>query len=133
MCVHQWRRTQILHSIPQAFCLPHFPTGFPCWATLSGLGHLPTQKTLHNYLASYYGYSRLQQCLYEDKFTTSQQRVPSHIQVHLPDFWNYCLWATFSNDHLSLLVVHNQFMHNPNCRNIASLVPTNLQVSLSNS
>lgn len=40
-------------------------------------------------------------CLYEDEFTTSQQSVPSHIQVHLSDFWNYCLFATCCNTHLS--------------------------------
>ena len=40
-------------------------------------------------------------CLYEDEFTTSQKSVPSHIQVHLSDFWNYCLCATCCNTHLS--------------------------------
>lgn len=40
-------------------------------------------------------------CIYEDEFTTSQQSVPSHIQVHLSDFCNYCLCATCCNTHLS--------------------------------
>ncbi len=55
--------------------------------TLSSLGNLPTQKTFHNYLASYHGYCCLQHCLYEDYFTTIQ---PYNKEYH-PIFRWICL------------------------------------------
>lgn len=94
-----------LHSL-LSFSLPHWH--IPRWTTLQVLGisrFSPLKRHFTIILPFIMATVVYSNCLYEDEFTTSHQSVPSHIQVHLSDFWNYCLRASCCNTHL--LVVQN--------------------------
>lgn len=92
-----------------AFCLSHYLIGISLVGlTLQVLGisrFSPLKRHLTIILPFIMATVVNSICLYEDEFTTSHQSVPSHIQVHLSDFWNYCLRASCCNTHL--LVVQN--------------------------
>ena len=130
MC--QWRRIQFHQSTPSAFCLSHYTACYLRWTTLSSAEYLPSWNTFCKDFASHHGCSIIQHCLCEDKCTTSQVRATYPISPHLFGFWNSYLRVTCWTTHVSLLVVYGEFMHNSNCNywNIASLVPTNLRVSI---
>lgn len=92
-----------------AFCLSHYLIGISLVGlTLQVLGisrFSPLKRHFTIILPFIMTTVVYSNCLYEDEFTTSHQSVPSHIQVHLSDFWNYCLRASCCNTHL--LVVQN--------------------------
>ena len=50
------------------------------------------------HLAFLHGCNRPSYCISGDKTTTSRCWIPSHIEVHLFGFWNYCYWATLRNN-----------------------------------